>query len=118
MNVDPPYEFIAQGLIAGEVIPFFGAAASAVYRPRNESWEPGKPFMPFGAELATSLASAAKYPVADMAFKAAFSDLLQAVQGILPNISVEQLEAALDPLVRKYIGAPPPLAVVASWAEH
>lgn len=59
---EPPYGFIANGLKKGRIIPFFGAAASAVYRPPNEAWEPGKPFMPFGAELATALARAANYP--------------------------------------------------------
>jgi hypothetical protein len=60
--VGPPYGFIANGLKKGRIIPFFGAAASAVYRPPNEPWEPGKPFMPFGPELALTLAKAANYP--------------------------------------------------------
>jgi SIR2-like domain len=60
--VGPPYGFIANGLKKGRVIPFFGAAASAVYRPPNEPWEPGRPFMPFGSELAMTLARAANYP--------------------------------------------------------
>jgi hypothetical protein len=34
--VEPPYKFIAEGQKAGEVVPFFGAAASAVYRPDGE----------------------------------------------------------------------------------
>ena len=29
-RIDPPYEFIAEGLRAGEVVPFFGAAASDI----------------------------------------------------------------------------------------
>lgn len=58
--LEPPYGYIADGLIAGDVVPFFGAAASAVYRPKNEQWDVGKPFMPFGEELATVLALAAK----------------------------------------------------------
>jgi hypothetical protein len=60
--VGPPYGFIANGLRKGRIIPFFGAAASAVYRPPDEPWEPGKPFMPFGGELAMTLARAANYP--------------------------------------------------------
>jgi hypothetical protein len=58
----PPYPFIADGLKSGHVIPFFGAAASAVYRPPNERWQRGKQFMPFANELAESLAAAAMYP--------------------------------------------------------
>jgi hypothetical protein len=60
--VGPPYGFIADGLKKGRIIPFFGAAASAVYRPPNEQWVPGKPFLPFGVELAMTLAKAANYP--------------------------------------------------------
>jgi hypothetical protein len=57
--VDPPFGPIADGLKDGQVIPFFGAAASAVYRPPTEQWEPGKPFMPFASELASTLVDAA-----------------------------------------------------------
>jgi hypothetical protein len=60
-KIEPPYEIIADGLKAGTVVPFFGAAASAVYRPEGETWEPGKPFMPFGVELAKNLALMANY---------------------------------------------------------
>jgi hypothetical protein len=59
MPVDPPYEIIADGLKAGEVVPFFGAAASAVYN------RPPHPAMPFGTELAATLARAASYPAVD-----------------------------------------------------
>jgi hypothetical protein len=59
----PPYGLIASGLKRGGVIPFFGAAASAIYnRQPNEPWQPGKPFMPFGGELAMTLAGEASYP--------------------------------------------------------
>lgn len=61
-DVLPPYKFIADGLKEGTVVPFFGAAASAGYRPKGEAWKPGSPFMPFGGELAVSLANAASYP--------------------------------------------------------
>ena len=47
--IGPPYGFIANGLKKGRIIPFFGAAASAVYRPPNAEWEPGKPFLPLAA---------------------------------------------------------------------
>jgi hypothetical protein len=60
--VGPPYGFIANGLKKGRIVPFFGAAASAVCRPPNEPWEPGKAFMPFGSELALTLAKAANFP--------------------------------------------------------
>jgi hypothetical protein len=115
---EPPYDFIAAGLKAGEVVPFFGAAASAIYRPPNEGWEPGKPFMPFGAELASTLARAAKYPAADLAYRAALSELLRALQGVGADIDMERAEAALAPILRKYVDGPPDLATVASWAEH
>ncbi len=61
-NVEPPYGFIANWLKKGRIVPFFGAAASAVYRPADEAWEPGKAFLPFGSELAAALAKAASYP--------------------------------------------------------
>jgi hypothetical protein len=117
-RIDPPYEFIAEGLRAGEVIPFFGAAASAVYRPQSEVWEPGKAFMPFGGELATILATAAKYPATEEAYEAVRSDILRTVQEVACGITVAQAEATLMPVIRKHIGAAPDLAVVASWAEH
>jgi len=65
MAGDLPYEIIADELKNGGVIPFFGAAASAICRPAGEAWEPGKPFTPFGNELAATLALAARYPMGD-----------------------------------------------------
>lgn len=65
MAGDLPYGIIADELKNGGVIPFFGAAASAICRPDGEKWEPGKPFTPFGNELAATLALAAQYPVSD-----------------------------------------------------
>jgi hypothetical protein len=117
-RVDPPYDFIAQGLIAGEVIPFFGAAASAVYRPADVPWAPGRPFMPFGGELAMSLAAAAKYPATNKVYEAALSEVLQTLQAIAPGVSPAQAQAALEPVLRRHLGGPPDLAIVASWAEH
>ena len=82
--VGPPYGFIANGLKKGRIIPFFGAAASAVYnRPRDEPWKPGSPFMPFGGELAMALAQAANYPKAligtepDLALIASWAEHVQ-----------------------------------------
>jgi SIR2-like domain len=60
--IGPPYGFIATGLSRGRIVPFFGAAASAVYRPPDEQWKPGKSFLPFGSELARMLAKDANYP--------------------------------------------------------
>jgi hypothetical protein len=82
MAGDLPYEIIADSLKNGDVVPFFGAAASAVYRPEGEHWEPGKPFTPFGYELATTLANAARYPIRDgrspdLALVASFTEHVQ-----------------------------------------
>jgi hypothetical protein len=114
----PPYGFIADALKAGDVIPFFGAAASAVYRPEGETWTAGKPFMPFGGELAATLAKAANYTAAESIFKSAVSDLIEAVTKLRADISREEAEKALVPVLRKHIGGPPDLALIASWAEH
>jgi hypothetical protein len=114
----PPYGFIANGLNAGKVVPFFGAAASAVYRPLDETWKRGKPFMPFGSELATSLASAAGYSALDAAYDLAFDEIFRAVRGIAANVPEDQAKATLAPVLRKHMGASPDLALIASWAEH
>ena len=59
-GLEPPYEIMVDALLSGKVVPFFGSAASAVYRPPGVMpWEPGKTFLPFGAELASVLARAA-----------------------------------------------------------
>jgi hypothetical protein len=118
MRDPPPYKFIADGLKAGEVVPFFGAAASAVYRPKNETWEPGKPFMPFGSELATTLANAANYRALEADYDLAFEDLLGAVRGFAANVPEDQAKAVLAPVLRKHLGRPLDLALIASWAEH
>lgn len=116
--VEPPYKFIADGLKAGEVVPFLGAAASAVYRPTGVRWEPGKPFVPFGGELALSLAEAANYPKADAAATAALSDILGVVLNMAASIVPDRAEAALAPVLHKHINSFPGLALIASWAEH
>jgi hypothetical protein len=135
----PPYDFIAEGLKRGEVVPFFGAAASAVYRPPNEPWNAGKPFMPFGDELARTLAKAAQYP-ADEAYKGAIASLSQALEQVAwrceedrrlikselsrageeqPNDpAAEQGSCPLAPALLAQFGVTPDLALVASWAEH
>jgi SIR2-like domain len=79
----PPYDIIADDLNEGHAIPFFGAAASAVYhRALNEPWQPGKRFLPFGHELAANLASVSQYPVTDnrppgLAVVASFMEYVQ-----------------------------------------
>ena len=130
---DPPrYDFIAGGLKNGEVIPFFGAAASAVCRSANETWKPGSAFMPFGAELAATLAKAASYTAAEKAYKKAIADLSSAVEGInwhcegdrdlmlseLSRVAEKGSQSALALVLNDYLGTPPDLAFVASWAEH
>jgi hypothetical protein len=114
----PPYGFIADGLRAGDVIPFFGAAASAVYRPPAEEWDAGKSFMPFGGELASALAKAANYPIVDVAHDRILSELQATVCNLIPDISPADATAALSPILRRHVGGPPSLALVASWAEH
>jgi hypothetical protein len=113
----PPYGFIAGGLKRGEVVPFFGAAASAIYRPAGESWTSGKSFMPFGSELALALARAANYPAED-AQKTALTDLLTAIKEIGANIPTEQAEKAFVPVLNTHVGVVPNLALIASWAQH
>ncbi len=74
----PPYGIIAQMLRAGQVVPFLGAGASAVYRPADAGrWDSGKDFLPFGSELAHRLARDAAYPeepdtVSDLALVASY----------------------------------------------
>ena len=59
----PPYGIIAQMLSAGQVVPFLGAGASAVYRPKGAGkWDSGMDFLPFASELAHRLARDAAYP--------------------------------------------------------
>ena len=138
--VGPPYGFIANGLKKGRVVPFFGAAASAVYRPPNEPWEPGKPFMPFGAELAVTLGRAANYPTADRVYGTALAELKralegmtwqcdpdhlqllavlsQAVDGTTDEVTVQQAKSAVAAVLQNLTGGAPDLALIASWAEH
>ena len=88
--IGPPYGLIASGLNNGRVIPFFGAAASAVYRPPNEPWHPGKPFMPYGGELAMTLAKAASYPedlIGSTLNLALIASWVEHVQGSRDNVN-------------------------------
>lgn len=118
MIVEPPYEAIAEGLQNGTVVPFLGASASAVYRPQSETWQPGRSFMPFGRELAAALAAHANYPIADTMYKAALTELLQAVLEMPVSLAPEKVEALIRAILHKHMGEPPDLALIASWVEH
>jgi hypothetical protein len=97
-------------------VPFFGSAASAVYRPPNApAWEPGKPYLPFGAELAAILARDSSYDVTDAAFEAALSDLADAAAKTAQGVPVNEIKAALQPVLQRHVGGPPGLALIASW---
>lgn len=123
-GLEPPYEIIVDALRSGKVVPFFGSAASAVYRPAGASpWEPGKPFFPFGAELAKVLARAANYDAADVAYKAAESELVgaaaEAALNALPGATRDQIsaaiQAAIKPILDKHFNGSPGLPLVASY---
>jgi SIR2-like domain len=118
MNDEPPYELIVDGLLDGTVVPFFGSAASAAYRPENAPrWDIGSPFLPSGAELATILERASRYSAGKAEYEAALSDLADAVGRVAPGVSMEDIRSALDPALTKYVGGPPGLAEIASWLE-
>src|ERR1700732_4152045 len=117
-----PYGLIATSLKDGTLIPFFGAAASAINRPPNATWGPGKPFLPFGSELATYLADAANYPAIEEAFNALFVEMKGAMNEIgagasVPSPVLDKIMEAIVPVVRKHVGKPN-LALIASWVEH
>lgn len=57
-----PFGVMADAFISGEVVPFLGAGASAIYRPGGTDWGEGENFLPFGYELAEHLARAVAYP--------------------------------------------------------
>lgn len=64
--VEPPYGVIWNRLKAGTVVPFLGAGASSVGRPREAKWnvkESG--FLPSGLDLAHLLADEAQFPSDD-----------------------------------------------------
>lgn len=97
---------------------------------------PGSRFMPFGAELATTLAKAANYTATEKAYQKALADLSQALKSLnwhceddrqLIIAEIARMiaaggtgprpESAFGPAL-SHLGAPPDLAFVASWAEH
>jgi SIR2-like domain len=116
---EPPYELIAGELLSGKVVPFFGAAASAIYREDGcPEWEPRKPFFPFGFELAKVLARVSRYDVENPAYQAALSDLSAAAAAAAGvSVSVDDMKAVLDPVLQKHLGGPP-LALVASFYAY
>jgi SIR2-like domain len=115
---NPPHRIIAEDLNDGLVVPFFGAAASAICRPEGESWALGKPFLPFGSELAMALADYGEYGAVDAAYASALEDLVQVVTRLCPGITPAEAKQALDPVLRKHVGGPPALALIASWLEE
>jgi hypothetical protein len=122
-ELEPPYPLIAGGLLRGTVVPFFGAAASAVYRPdKAPSWDLGAKFLPFGSELAKVLARESAYGETDKAYKAALSGLADAAANAVPNVQNDikaklrdDIKAKLEPVLSDYLGGPPGLALIASF---
>jgi hypothetical protein len=121
---EPPYEIIVDALLSGSVVPFFGSAASAIVRPPDAAaWDIGRPYFPFGAELAMILARASKYDAVDAAYVAAGADLAnvaaEAVMTARPGANRSEIgaaiQAAIKPVLSKYFGGPPGLALVASY---
>lgn len=107
MSDEPPYETIADELLTGTVVPFFGSAASAIYRPPDAvEWDIGKPYLPFGAELAAILARASNYLGSRAAYDDALSELVDAATVAAPGIPAADIRAALQPVLRKYVGGP------------
>jgi SIR2-like protein len=117
-QLEPPYELIAEGLKAGDVIPFFGAAASAICRPDGEKdWARGKAFMPFGGELAADLARFAQYPVNQSACAEAIAELEPVLKKAMPDFS-PKLAEEVGTVLAKHITDAPALGLVASFTEH
>jgi SIR2-like domain len=112
-----PYELIARGLKRGRIVPFFGSAASAVYnRQGDEPWAPGKPFMPFGKELAMTLARFANY----QAGEAALAKLKRALEGMSwqSDGDRQQVLAMVSQATKALAEEVPDLAFIASWFEQ
>jgi hypothetical protein len=115
--IEPPYGPIASGLDLGEVVPFFGSAASAICRPDDEGlkWSFRKPFFPFGAELADKLARyTSYYSSAEAGQDAALKELLDAAAKVAPGIDLKALRNEFEPVVGKHVGTPT-LALIASF---
>jgi SIR2-like domain len=103
----------------GTVVPFFGSAASAAYRPCDATaWDLGDKFLPFGAELANILARASSYSASNAAYEAALSDLAAAAAQAAPGVSLDDITAALKPVLGRHVGGPPGLAFIASFFAH
>ena len=85
----PPYGVISQALSSGRVVPFLGAGASAVYRPQEvEGWEQDMNFLPFGSELARTLARATAFPddpdeISNLALVASYYEHVQGDRSLL-----------------------------------
>src|ERR1700728_2416236 len=112
-----PYELIARGLKKGRIVPFFGSAASAIYnRNGNQAWQPGAPFMPFGKELASTLARYANY----QAGEAALAKLKRALEGMSwqSDADRQQVLATVSKAVEALVQDAPDLAFIASWFEQ
>jgi len=111
----PPYGVIRGALKAGSVVAFLGSAASAVYRPSGEtSWKLGKPFLPFGAELAEDLATDAGFP-ADENVENARLELMEAIKRGDQDL-VNRVTSALDKLLKALKKSDLPL--VASYYNY
>jgi hypothetical protein len=118
---EPPYPSIALRLERGEVVPFFGSAASAICRPYDpatktgETWSSRKPFFPFGSELADQLAQDyGYYQEAEAGQDRALDELVAAVAKLDPKIKLDPFREAFKPIVEKHVGTPP-LALIASF---
>lgn len=85
----PPYGIIANALSTGQVVPFLGAGASAVYRPDDDQdgWDASKGYLPFGSELARLLATDAEFPdpasASNLALVASYVEHVAGDRGIL-----------------------------------
>jgi hypothetical protein len=103
----------------GEVVPFFGSAASAVGRSEESgSWGFRKPFFPFGGELADELArESSYYKNAEAGQDIAMTDLLDAAAKVTPGVDRDKLRTAFEPVISKHVGIPS-LALIASFFAH
>jgi SIR2-like domain len=120
VTLEPPYGPIARGLDRGEVVPFFGSAASAVGRPEEGGlkWCLRKPFFPFGAELADELArDSSYYSLAEAGQDVALTELLDAAAKATPGVDLDKLRTAFEPVICKHVGMPS-LALIASFFAH
>jgi hypothetical protein len=117
VRLEPPYGPIASGLDLGEVVPFFGSAASAICRPEEDGlkWGFRKPFFPFGGELADKLArDSSYYSSAEAGQDVALNELLDAAAKVAPGVKLDDFREAFKPVVERHVGTPP-LALIASF---